>query len=87
VGLGADPQNRGITEAIIAMARALSLTVIGEGAETAVQLDELRRVGCDQVQGFYYSPPTSPEAITAMLRDGPPWKALRRSSRGTHAAG
>jgi diguanylate cyclase (GGDEF)-like protein len=87
VGLGADPQNRGITEAIIAMGRALSLTVIGEGVETAVQLDELRRVGCDQVQGFYYSRPTSPEAITAMLRHGPPWKALRHGSGGTHAAG
>ena len=72
-GLGRNPQDRGITEAIIAMARALSLTVIGEGAETAVQASELRRLGCDQVQGYYYSRPVGPEAATAMLLGGPPW--------------
>ena len=62
-----------ITEAIIAMARALSLTVIGEGAETAVQTAELRRLGCDHVQGYYYSRPIGPEAVTAMLLGRPPW--------------
>ena len=73
-GLGRDPQDTTITEAIIAMTRALSLPVICEGVETELQLGELRRMGCDQVQGYYYSRPVDAQAITEMLLHGPPWK-------------
>ena len=69
-GLGHDPQDTSITEAIIAMARALSLPVICEGVETEVQLAELRRMGCDQVQGYYFSGPVDERAITSMILRG-----------------
>jgi diguanylate cyclase (GGDEF)-like protein/PAS domain S-box-containing protein len=75
-GLGTKSQDRAITEAIIAMARALSLTVIAEGVETERQLSELRRLGCSQVQGFYYSPPVPAAEITAMLLGGFRWTEL-----------
>ena len=71
--LGRDPQNTSITEAIIAMARAISLSVICEGVETDLQLTELRRMGCDQVQGYYFSRPVDAQTIASMLVEGPPW--------------
>jgi EAL domain-containing protein (putative c-di-GMP-specific phosphodiesterase class I) len=72
-GLGHDPQDTSITEAIIAMARALSLPVICEGVETEMQLAELRRMGCDQIQGYYFSPPVDAQTIMSMLVQGPHW--------------
>jgi EAL domain-containing protein (putative c-di-GMP-specific phosphodiesterase class I) len=71
-GLGRGSQDKSITEAIVAMARALSLPVICEGVETEVQLAELRRMGCDQVQGFYFSRSVCAGEITSMLLRGRP---------------
>jgi diguanylate cyclase (GGDEF)-like protein len=50
-----------IVEAIIALAKALHLDVTGEGVETLHQADQLRRLGCDIVQGYYFARPLSPE--------------------------
>jgi diguanylate cyclase (GGDEF)-like protein/PAS domain S-box-containing protein len=72
-GLGTEPRDTAVTEAIIAMSRALSLRVVGEGAETELQVAELARLGCDLVQGFYFSRPVEAEEITRMLTDGPAW--------------
>jgi diguanylate cyclase (GGDEF)-like protein/PAS domain S-box-containing protein len=86
-GLGRDPQDTSITEAIIAMARALSLSVICEGVETETQLAELRRMGCHQVQGYYFSPPVDAGTITSMLLHGPPWAQGARPAAGNGRAG
>jgi diguanylate cyclase (GGDEF)-like protein/PAS domain S-box-containing protein len=72
-GLGTESRDTAVTEAIIAMSRALSLRVVGEGAETAQQVAELARLGCDLVQGFYFSRPVEAEEITRMLTEGPAW--------------
>jgi EAL domain-containing protein (putative c-di-GMP-specific phosphodiesterase class I) len=48
--------------------------VIAEGVETQGQLAELRRLGCDQAQGYYFTRPESPSKITAMLLEGPLWR-------------
>lgn len=50
-----DPVHAAMVPAIIAVARSLQLRVVGEGLETAEQLDFLRRHGCDDYQGFYAS--------------------------------
>ena len=63
-----DPGNVAITQAIIAMARTLHLTVIAEGVETAEQFHFLRSRGCDEVQGFYFSPPVPFSEATDILR-------------------
>jgi diguanylate cyclase (GGDEF)-like protein/PAS domain S-box-containing protein len=72
-GLGIEPRDTAITEAIVAMSHALSLEVVGEGAETALQVAELSRLGCDLVQGFHFSRPVPAEEITRMLEAGPAW--------------
>ena len=72
-GLGTESRDTAVTEAIVAMSRALSLRVVGEGAETEQQVAELARLGCDLVQGFYFSQPVPAEEITRMLVEGPAW--------------
>ena len=67
--LPGDSGNVAITDAIIAMARTLHLTVIAEGVETRPQFDFLRRLGCDEVQGFYFSPPVPFDEATTLLRE------------------
>lgn len=53
--VGHDPVDAAMVPAIISVARSLGLRVVGEGVETAEQLDFLRRHGCDDYQGFYAS--------------------------------
>ena len=69
---------RAIVEAIIGMARALSLEVIAEGVETEAQLAELRRLGCDFAQGYLFSKPVPAGPMTEAARGG---RALRRPAR------
>ncbi len=67
-GLGVESRDTAITEAIIAMSRALSLNVIAEGVETSRQAGELRRLGCDMAQGYLFSRPLPADAITELLQ-------------------
>ena len=66
-GLGTDPDDTSIVHAIISLARALELDLIAEGVETAVQLDELRRLGCELGQGFHWTQPLPPADLLAWL--------------------
>ena len=69
------PQNRedrAITEAIIAMGKTLSLTVIAEGVETEEQETFLRDHACDQSQGYYFSKPIAPEEFVTFMRQQTP---------------
>lgn len=74
VGISSDP-NEGhptdlsIVEAIIALARGLSLEVVAEGVETAAQMDYLRDRGCQIAQGYFYSPALSADAFAAYTSD------------------
>jgi diguanylate cyclase (GGDEF)-like protein/PAS domain S-box-containing protein len=63
-----DPEDKAITEAIIAMGKSLSLTVVAEGVETLEQQDFLRDHACDEMQGFYFSKPIPPEQFADLLR-------------------
>ncbi len=79
-GLGTESRDTAITEAIVAMSRALQLRVVGEGAETEQQVDELARLGCDLVQGFHFSRPVAAGEISRMLAEGPAWLLERGGS-------
>jgi diguanylate cyclase (GGDEF)-like protein/PAS domain S-box-containing protein len=69
-GLGVEQERTAIVEAVIGMARALSLDAIAEGVENEAQLSELRRLGCDFAQGHLFSRPLAPDKVTRLLRDG-----------------
>ncbi|MBF0212742.1 MAG: EAL domain-containing protein [Magnetococcales bacterium] len=59
-----------IVSAIIAMAHSLDQTVVVEGLETDAQLDIMRRLHCNEMQGYLFSAPTCVEEFTEMLRRG-----------------
>ncbi len=67
--LSNDPDDASITTTVIAMAHSLGLNVVAEGVETPEQLEFLRAQGCDEIQGFWLSPPLEPEPCLAFLRD------------------
>jgi len=52
-----DPDDASLCKAIVAIAESLELKVLGEGVETAEQLDFLRNIGTNMVQGYFYSKP------------------------------
>ena len=54
--LGGEHPDAPIIDAIVVMAHALGLVVVAEGAETEAQIAYLSARGCDEAQGFYFSP-------------------------------
>jgi diguanylate cyclase (GGDEF)-like protein/PAS domain S-box-containing protein len=68
--LGIEQERTAIVEAIIGMARALSLEVIAEGVESEVQLAELRRLGCDYAQGHLFHAAMSEARVSRLLAEG-----------------
>ncbi|MCB2299092.1 bifunctional diguanylate cyclase/phosphodiesterase [Clostridium tagluense] len=59
-----------IAKTIINLSKNLEITVIAEGAETEEQINFLRKNKCDQIQGYYYSPPVLPGEFEKLLRSG-----------------
>jgi diguanylate cyclase (GGDEF)-like protein len=68
---GSVAADRDLTEAIIAMGKALSLTVVAQGVETKEQADFFRDNACDEFQGFYLSKPVPAEQVAQLLRSQP----------------
>jgi EAL domain-containing protein (putative c-di-GMP-specific phosphodiesterase class I) len=60
-----------IIRAVIGMAHNLGLRVVAEGVENEAQLSFLVANGCDEMQGFYYSPPLAGDESLALLLDPP----------------
>jgi diguanylate cyclase (GGDEF)-like protein len=67
-GLPDDVVNRAIVAAIIGMGKALGCTVTAEGVETETQLDALRTLNCERVQGFLFARPISVDELATLLR-------------------
>jgi diguanylate cyclase (GGDEF)-like protein len=76
-------EDAAITEAIIAMGRALRLNVVAEGVETAEQVQFLRKHRCDELQGYYFSKPIPGDEFAQLLRTG---KVLGREDRSNDEA-
>ena len=62
-----DEDDKAIVQAIIAMAQQLKLRVVAEGVENKEQLDFLQTHNCDEVQGYYFSPPIKSEEFGELL--------------------
>jgi diguanylate cyclase (GGDEF)-like protein len=77
--LGESGQSRAVVRSITALAQALGLSTIAEGVETREQLDSLRSLGCDEVQGFFYARPMPAADLSGWWRgfDGSTPPAMR----------
>ena len=76
-GVVESAESRGIISSIIDLARNLGLEVVAEGAEDLAQVAELRRLGCDLVQGFFFYRPLDSSAVRQLLLEGGTHEALR----------
>ncbi|MFJ5833347.1 putative bifunctional diguanylate cyclase/phosphodiesterase [Streptomyces sp. NPDC093089] len=62
-----DPVDLKIVEGIVSLAHSLELAVTVEGVETGAQARQLRDLGCDTAQGWYYARPGAPDRIHSLL--------------------
>ncbi len=65
------PRDRGdaaIVAAVVALGHATGLSVVAEGVETAEQAALVRRIGCDELQGYYFSRPLPPSDFERVVR-------------------
>jgi diguanylate cyclase (GGDEF)-like protein len=63
------PEGTAIVSAIIALAHSLDMDVVAEGVETASQLDKLKAMMCDEMQGFLLGKPLPADAFSALLKE------------------
>ena len=63
----AKPVDQGILRFIVGLARWMNLSVVAEGVETREQLERLREIGCDYVQGYFFAKPMSIDQFERML--------------------
>jgi EAL domain-containing protein (putative c-di-GMP-specific phosphodiesterase class I) len=65
-----DPSDRAIVSAIVNLAHSLRMEVVAEGVETAEQLDCVRAVGCDAIQGYYFGKPMAATQFENFISKG-----------------
>lgn len=63
-----NPDSAAVTDAIIALAKSLRLSITAEGVETQEQLEYLKMRGCHEGQGYYFSRPVPADIIVPMLQ-------------------
>lgn len=61
-------KGRNILEHVLQMASNLDITVLAEGVETKEQVELLKSIGCDQVQGYYYAKPMPEDEFFELLK-------------------
>jgi len=71
-GLGEREDRSGIVRTIVELAGSLSLDVIAEGVETALQVRKLLALGCGRGQGHYFSRPLGASAVPGLFEAGAP---------------
>jgi len=64
-----DSHNKAIISTIIAMGQTLSFDITAEGVETGEQLEFLQSMGCDEVQGFLFSPAVGFDDILRLMSE------------------
>jgi diguanylate cyclase (GGDEF)-like protein/PAS domain S-box-containing protein len=79
-GMGNGGENVDIVSTIISLAHNLGLDVVAEGVETAGQLHQLTKLGCDFVQGYYIGKPmdeaATEELLSSVTQDQDQWLVL-----------
>jgi len=69
-GATTDADDASVVTAVIAVAHSLGLRVIAQGVESEAQVVLLRSLGCDEVQGFLWSPPVPAAQCERLLVEG-----------------
>jgi EAL domain-containing protein (putative c-di-GMP-specific phosphodiesterase class I) len=67
VKLGKSYEDTALVSTAIELSHAFGLKAVAEGVEIAGQLRQLRRLGCDQAQGYYFSIPLPGRAMSELL--------------------
>lgn len=65
-------ESTAIIQAIVALAEKLGMQTTAEGTETRAEFEEMRRLGCAQVQGYYFGKPMPPEDAARLLESSRP---------------
>ncbi len=73
-GLDSDRTSAGIVAAVITMTRSLGIRSVAEGVERSEELEQLRELGCDEVQGFFYCVPLEVDEVPGFLRGNARWE-------------
>ncbi len=68
--LATNSEDASVVRAMISMGRSLQMKVVAEGVETREQLECLRRYGCPEGQGYYFSRAVDAENFTRLLQSG-----------------
>ena len=68
-GIPDDMNDCAIAQAIVTMGKQLRQEIVAEGVETVEQMEFLRNLGCDQLQGFLFSPPVAAAKFEQMVKD------------------
>ena len=66
-GVGQDTEDTAIIRAVVTLAQSLGIVVTAEGVETAEQLFQLRALGCEQAQGYYFARPVAADRLPELL--------------------
>ena len=66
-GLGTDPLDLPIVQAVMSLGHTLGLDVVAEGVETPLQETTLKALGCERAQGFLYARPLRPEDVPSLF--------------------
>ncbi|HSV51350.1 MAG TPA: EAL domain-containing protein [Burkholderiaceae bacterium] len=70
VGIPVEENDCAIAQAIVTMGKQLRQEIVAEGVETTEQMRFLRDLGCDQLQGYLFSPPVTAEAFEKLVSGG-----------------
>ena len=79
------PDDASIVRAIVSLAHNLRLKVVAEGVESTEQLEFLKSLGCDQYQGYHYSPALPPSEFQALARSKHDEAAALSDADRTHS--
>ncbi|WP_432548447.1 EAL domain-containing protein, partial [Kineococcus sp. SYSU DK004] len=69
-------EDTAVVRTVIGLAQALGLETVAEGVESAEEGALLRRLGCDQAQGYHWSRPLPADQLPAALTPPAPVRAL-----------
>jgi diguanylate cyclase (GGDEF)-like protein len=79
-GIDTDHENERIVAAVVDLAGNLGLRSVAEGVETSDQLSHLRKLGCDQAQGYLFARPLPPHDVPAAIQQvAPSWPDIKSS--------